>query len=178
MRRLLSLAVLALVGCLGRQLAAVPSLPPTEIAARTTVQRPALEQKAIYSGPPAREERNADLTVWWYLRAFRQAGVQPEDQLCVRAEYWAPGWVFYARSLDEQGVPHEALVINRKAEDCDNYDRCQYGEDIAVALGRAYLEQHVATGFRVKLASQAGNGEFIVFVPPNYVQGFLAAVPK
>ena len=185
----LCLIGLASSGCAGRCMMAVPKQSASEIAAGTRVEHPAFEQRAIYSDPLAQEWQVADgmptrdpievkRTLFWYLRAFRGSGT-PMQQLCVSAQYWSVGWIYYSRSLGSEGSEHPVVVINRKVMDCSvATGRCEYAEDLGVSLEAGYLERHKTTGFTVKLTSHAGDGEFLLSVPARYVQGFLTAVPK
>src|SRR5258708_3886553 len=109
---ILFLAGLVCSGGEGRRMMAVPTLPAADITAGTRVERPAFEDKAIYSGPVAQEWQREDgtptgdpsyvkRTLHWYLRAFR--GSDPAmQQLVVAVSYWNSGWIYYTRCLDSE----------------------------------------------------------------------------
>ncbi len=153
---------------------AVPSLSASQIAAQTTFERPAFEQKAIFKGPDAQDGYHEDRQTIWALRAFR--GPMNADQLVASLQYVGPQWIFYARALDAEGKDHPVVVIHRDVLHCGGVGLCTYDEAVGVTLPPGYLTAHAATGFRIRFSSLAGDGQVIVTVPPNYVQGFLTAV--
>jgi hypothetical protein len=179
MRARLVLALVAVVGRAppGPKLA---TLSAQQLQAQVTVDRSAFKTEDVYASTIV-SEGNVLLgdSTKYLLRTFiPRSGGAATHQLYIARVYEAPRWIFYSVAADEAGARYRVLPIDRQVVTCSGgHGQCAYAEDLGVDLPEQFLRDHAGSGFRIQLAADNGRGALVVAVPPNYVQGHLAALP-
>jgi hypothetical protein len=72
------------------------------------------------------------------------------------------------------GPSNSFKVISKEAGLCESRG-CMFKELLSIKVTDAFLKQNLKNGFEIKLGSKAGITT-VVFVPPQYIQGYLKAV--
>lgn len=65
-------------------------------------------------------------------------------------------------------------VISKEAGLCESRG-CMFKELLSIKVTDAFLKQNLKSGFELKIGSKAGITT-VVFIPPQYIQGYLKAV--
>lgn len=180
---LTSLAFLVAASC------ALPDMGPTPLTNAATVQTWTKQTNDPYTKtvsftgptqslpPAAQDDWHAGQ---WHLEASMHDGVLNDVvELSIyyyRSENW--GWAMLDRAYDIESNPLSVGVIVRRVEqgspDVDGVNVPDLAEFVTVALPRAYLESHRASGINLKVMGNGGAA--IVVVPAAYIDGFLAAL--
>lgn len=159
--------LLSLAGCARN----APSLivPATTWADRVKVSDDDYVKIRTYTGA-AVEGRNGSVM----LRAFQPRGATGAVtfQAYIVARY-AGEWYFHDRAHDIDGTQLPARFISRNVTSCRAI--CIKEEHVAIDVSREYLWQRVDRGVDVQLSGKGGKQQF--FLPPAYIEAFLAELP-
>ena len=145
---------------------------PASVAAAVVKQQSKFDANPVYVGPNIEE---SGLLSSHHVRLFRTEGVNGlVTGISVMFLYTGTGWVFYETASMEGGQNLKLQDIDRQALACSR-GTCTYKETTHAQLPVGYLESVAKSGFQLRY--NAKRGSTVVTVPPNYIQGFLAAVP-
>jgi len=169
--------LLASLVCVVALLAGCASLPtlsqqtPEQIASRSAVRRDEFTKMTFVDG------QHVLFGDWgqnrYYLGAARQGETgEPVYSLAMFSRRtFREGWAFWNSASDSDG----AKLPTEKAGS-DVTEGGGTSEAVQVVLSRAYLDQHIETGVKLKIY---GRGvEQILEVPGNYIKGFLMKVDQ
>ena len=112
---------------------------------------------------------------WWlYIRRVRLIKPRIDGQHPAIHQiyfiYSAHGWQFFHAAVDVHQQELDFVQISRKV----GY-RGKISEHFAVNVSREYLESRVETGLTLAIYND-GNNRSTVYLPPQYIQGYLAAL--
>lgn len=88
-------------------------------------------------------------------------------------------WAFYESASLEGGAILKLLDADRQVG--NGYFRPANGylsETVQVRLPPGYLEKNLTSGFDIRFNAKRPRNFDVLHVPSNYIQGFLAAIPK
>lgn len=107
-----------------------------------------------------------------FLRAFANEDLQAVYQIYV-VELTGE-WKFLSDAYSSDGDRLPTQVIDRKMGGCSAHGCAMY-EHVGISVTRAFLDRHRDDGFQVKVIGT--HGATIRTFSPQYIQGFLAALP-
>jgi hypothetical protein len=127
----------------------------------------------IYQGPPLNTMDQANTYEMFSLRSEQSSQGAKTYELIAQLTYFTQ-WRYYdAASLE--GAPATTFkVVSREAGACGDRG-CIFRELLSIPLTETFLKEHLKNGFQIKIASKSGLTS-VLFVPPQYIRGYLQAV--
>ena len=126
-----------------------------------------------FQGPPINTMDEANTYEMFSLRAEQSKQGTKTYQLIAQLTYFSQ-WRYYD-SATQEGYPASAFqVIGREAGACGERG-CIFREVLSISLTEAFLKDRQSKGFIVNVSSKSGI-KTELYVPPQYIQGYLQAV--
>ena len=126
-----------------------------------------------YQGPPINSMDETDTYQMFSIRGERTSQGAKTFEILAQLTYFSK-WRYYdAASL--KGKPLTTFkVVGREAGACGDRG-CIFRELLSISVTEAFLKDHLDKGFQISLSSKTGN-ETILYIPPQYIKGYLMAV--
>ncbi len=145
---------------------------PASVAAAVVKQQTKFDPNPVYISPNMEE---SGLLSSHHVRLFRTEGSNGlVTGISVMFIYTGGGWAFYETASMEGGRTLELENVDRQVFACSS-GTCTYKETTHARLPVGYLESAAESGFQLRYNAKRGNT--VVTVPPNFIKGFLAAIP-
>ena len=126
-----------------------------------------------YQGPPINTMDEANTYEMFSLRTEQPKQGAKTYELIAQLTYFSQ-WRYY-ESASQEGSPATTFkVVGREAGDCGERG-CIFREVVSIQLSEAFLKDRVKKGFIIALSSKTGV-KTELFVPPQYIQGYMQAV--
>lgn len=126
-----------------------------------------------YTGPSINTMDEANTYEMFNLRtAESQQGVKTYE-IQVHLTYFNQVRDYNSASL-MGGPASNFKVISKEAGLCESRG-CMFKELLSIKVTDAFLKQNLKNGFELKIGSKVGITT-VVFIPPQYIQGYLKAV--
>ena len=126
-----------------------------------------------YTGPSINSMDESNTYQMFNLKAEQTKQGTKSYELLVHLTYFSQMRNYDAANLEN--VPSTTFkVISREAGMCEARG-CMFKELLSIQVSDAFLKDHIKNGFQLNLSSKAGVSSTI-FVPPQYLQGYLKAV--
>jgi len=126
-----------------------------------------------YIGPPINTMDAANTYEMFSLRSEQTKQGVKTYELLVHLTYFSQ-WRYYdSASLANAPAP-TFKVISREAGVCEA-SGCTFKELLSISLTDAFLKDHLKNGFQMNISSKSGV-KTDLYVPPQYIQGYLKAV--
>jgi hypothetical protein len=126
-----------------------------------------------YLGPSINTMDEANTYEMFNLRtAETQQGVK-NYELQVHLTYFNQVRDYNSASLVNSPVSN-FKVISKEAGLCESRG-CMFKELLSIKVTDSFLKQNIKKGFELKISSKAGVTT-VVYIPPQYIQGYLKAV--
>ena len=127
----------------------------------------------IYQGPPINTMDEANTYEMFSLRAEQSKQGGKTYELVAQLTYFSQ-WRYYD-SASQEGTPATSFkVVGREAGACGDRG-CIFREVLSVQLTEAFLKDKMKKGFVITLSAKSGM-KTELFVPPQYIQGYMQAV--
>jgi hypothetical protein len=138
----------------------------------TVTPNPATSGKT-YLGPSINTMNEFNTYEMFNLRtAETQQGIKTFE-LQVHLTYFNQMRDYNSASLIN-GPANSFKIISKEAGLCESRG-CMFKELLSIKVTDAFLKQNLKNGFELKIGSKAGITT-VVYIPPQYIQGFLKAV--
>ena len=126
-----------------------------------------------YQGPPINTMDEANTYEMFSLRAEQPKQGAKTYELVAQLTYFSQ-WRYYD-SASQEGIPATTFkVVGREAGACGERG-CIFREALSVQLPEAFLKDKMKKGFILTVSSKTGI-KTELYVPPQYIQGFMQAV--
>jgi len=126
-----------------------------------------------YQGPPINTMDEANTYEMFSLRSEQPLQGPKTYELVAQLTYFSK-WRYYD-SASQEGAPASAFkVVGREAGACGDRG-CIFREVLSVQLTEAFLKDKMKKGFIMTVSSKSGI-KTELFVPPQYIQGYMQAV--
>ena len=126
-----------------------------------------------YQGPPINTMDEANTYEMFSLRTEQSKQGAKTYELVAQLTYFSQ-WRYY-ESASQEGTPVTTFkVVGREAGACGDRG-CIFREVLSVQLPEAFIKNKMKNGFVITLSSKTGV-KTELFVPPQYIQGYLQAV--
>ena len=126
-----------------------------------------------YQGPPINTMDEANTYEMFSLRAEQSKQGVKTYELVAQLTYFSQ-WRYY-ESASQEGTPATSFkVIGREAGACGDRG-CIFREVLSVQLTEIFLKDKLKKGFVITLSAKNGM-KTDLFVPPQYIQGYMQAV--
>ena len=126
-----------------------------------------------FQGPPINSMDENNTYQMFSLRAEQPRQGAKSYELVAQLTYFSQ-WRYYD-SASQEGVPASTFkVVGREAGACGDRG-CIFREVLSVQLTEAFLKDRMKKGFIMTVSSKSGI-KTELFVPPQYIQGYMQAV--
>jgi hypothetical protein len=126
-----------------------------------------------YQGPPINTMDEANTYEMFSLRTEQPKQGAKTYELIAQLTYFSQ-WRYY-ESASQEGSPATTFkVVGREAGACGERG-CIFREVVSIQLSEAFLKDRSKKGFIITLSSKTGV-KTELFVPPQYIQGYMQAV--
>jgi len=126
-----------------------------------------------YQGPPINSMDETNTYQMFSLRTEQPKQGAKTYELIAQLTYFSQ-WRYYDSAFQE-GVPASTFkVVGREAGACGDRG-CIFREVLSVQLTEAFLKERLKKGFILTVSSKSGI-KTELFVPPQYIQGYMQAV--
>ena len=126
-----------------------------------------------YQGPPINTMDEANTYEMFSLRAEQAKQGTKTYELVAQLTYFSQ-WRYYD-SATQEGTPATTFkVVGREAGACGERG-CIFREVLSVQLTEAFLKDKMKKGFIMTVSSKTGI-KTELYVPPQYIQGYMQAV--
>jgi hypothetical protein len=171
-RLTLSIAIcIALIGCASND-KKISSWEVNDVYHSTIVTANPAGGKS-YLGPSINSMDDDNTYEMFNLRSDQSTGGDKTKELQVHLTYFKQVRNYDSASL-LNGPVSSFKVISKEAGLCEARG-CIFKELLSVKLSDGFLKQNMKEGFQLTLSSKAGVST-VVFVPPQYIKGYLKAV--
>jgi hypothetical protein len=171
-RLTLSIAIcIALIGCASND-KKISSWEVNDVYHSTIVTANPAGGKS-YLGPSINSMDDDNTYEMFNLRSDQSTGGDKTYELQVHLTYFKQVRNYDSASL-LNGPVSSFKVISKEAGLCEARG-CIFKELLSVKLSDGFLKQNMKEGFQLTLSSKAGVST-VVFVPPQYIKGYLKAV--
>ena len=141
---------------------------------RSTIVTPnTVTGEKTYVGPAINTMDAANTYEMYSLRSEETKQGLKSYELLVHLTYFSQ-WRYYDSATLENTPSSSFKVISREAGVCEEKG-CILKELLSIKLTDAFLKDHVGNGFQVSISSKAGMKSDL-YVPPEYIKGYLKAV--
>ena len=106
------------------------------------------------------------------IRSFKGSS-KITHQVYIYIDY-SNDWQFFERANLLGGTPLNMVKINQKVKYCKSYG-CEFEEIVGINFTHQELKNFESSGLAIKLYAKSGHTR-VINIPPNYIQGQLAAV--
>lgn len=126
-----------------------------------------------YQGPPINSMDESNTYQMFSIRGERSSQGTKTFEILAQLTYFSQ-WRYYdAASLE--GKPLTTFkVVGREAGACGDRG-CIFRELLSISINEAFLKQYIDKGFEINLSSKTGKST-VLFIPPQYIKGYLMAV--
>jgi hypothetical protein len=126
-----------------------------------------------YVGPPINTEDANNTYEMYHLKGDKSKQGVKSFELIVQLTYF--GQMRYYESATLNSTPSTTFkVVSRDAGICEARG-CIFRELLSISLSDAFLKDNAKKGFQLSISSKAG-AKSDLFIPPQYIQGYLKAV--
>lgn len=126
-----------------------------------------------YQGPPINSMDENNTYQMFSLRTEQPKQGAKTYELVAQLTYFSQ-WRYY-ESASQEGAPATTFkVVGREAGACGDRG-CIFREVLSVQLTEAFLKDRMKKGFIMTVSSKSGI-KTELFVPPQYIQGYMQAV--
>ena len=126
-----------------------------------------------YQGPPINTMDEANTYEMFSLRAEQTKQGAKTYELIAQLTYFSQ-WRYYD-SASQEGTPATTFkVVGREAGACGDRG-CIFREVVSIQLPEAFLKDKMKKGFIMTVSSKSGI-KTELYVPPQYIQGYMQAV--
>lgn len=126
-----------------------------------------------YQGPPINTMDEANTYEMFSLRAEQtKVGVKTYE-LVAQLTYFSQ-WRYYDSAILENTPATTFKVVGREAGACGERG-CIFREVLSIQLTEAFLKDKMKKGFIITVSSKSGI-KTELYVPPQYIQGYMQAV--
>lgn len=126
-----------------------------------------------YQGPPINTMDEANTYEMFSLRAEQPKQGAKTYELVAQLTYFSQ-WRYYD-SASQEGAPATTFkVVGREAGACGERG-CIFREVLSIQLTEAFLKEKMKKGFIMTVSSKTGI-KTELYVPPQYIQGYMQAV--
>ena len=126
-----------------------------------------------YQGPPINTMDETNTYEMFSLRAEQPKQGAKMYELNAQLTYFSQ-WRYYDSAMLENTPATTFKVVGREAGACGDRG-CIFREVVSIQLPEAFLKDKMKKGFIITLSSKTGM-KTELFVPPQYIQGYLQAV--
>ena len=126
-----------------------------------------------YQGPPINTMDEANTYEMFSLRAEQAKQGTKTYELVAQLTYFTK-WRYYDSASLVNAPATTFKVVGREAGACGERG-CMFREVLSVQLTEAFLKDHMKKGFILTVSSKLGI-KTELFVPPQYIQGYMQAV--
>ena len=127
-----------------------------------------------YQGPPINTMDEANTYEMFSIRADQSKQGVKTYELVAQLTYFSQ-WRYYDSATLENAPATTFKVVGREAGACGDRG-CIFREVLAVQLTDAFLKDHMKNGFIITVASSKTGIKTELFVPPQYLKGYMQAV--
>ncbi|WP_068320732.1 hypothetical protein [Polynucleobacter yangtzensis] len=127
----------------------------------------------IYQGPPINTIDEANTYEMFSLRAEQTKQGAKTYELVAQLTYFSQ-WRYYDSAILENTPATTFKVVGREAGACGERG-CIFREVLSIQLTEAFLKDKMKKGFIMTVSSKAGI-KTELYVPPQYIQGYMQAV--
>lgn len=142
---------------------------PASIAQGINYQRNEFRKTATYRGPNCATTVNDEVR----LIAIKDEKLNALTYGIYVSDYYNYAWRYYDSAYDSEGNKLPLMVLKRDVVGCRS--GCSFEEQLALDVGKDYLDKHRATGIRFQISG--GGAQEVFEVPGLYVDTFLKSVP-
>jgi hypothetical protein len=126
-----------------------------------------------YQGPPINTMDEANTYEMFSLRAEQTKQGAKTYELVAQLTYFSQ-WRYYDSAILENTPATTFKVVGREAGACGERG-CIFREVLSIQLTEAFLKDKMKKGFIMTVSSKAGI-KTELYVPPQYIQGYMQAV--
>ena len=126
-----------------------------------------------YQGPPINTMDEANTYEMFSLRAEQTKQGAKTYELVAQLTYFSQ-WRYYDSAILENTPATTFKVVGREAGACGERG-CIFREVLSIQLTEAFLKDRMKKGFIMTVSSKSGI-KTELYVPPQYIQGYLQAV--
>jgi len=126
-----------------------------------------------YQGPPINTMDEANTYEMFSLRAEQPKQGAKTYELNAQLTYFSQ-WRYYDSAMLENTPNTTFKVVGREAGACGERG-CIFREVVSIQIPEAFLKDKMKKGFIITLSAKNGMKSEL-FVPPQYIQGFMQAV--
>ncbi|QWD69133.1 hypothetical protein AOC21_04400 [Polynucleobacter sp. VK25] len=126
-----------------------------------------------YQGPPINTMDEANTYEMFSLRAEQPKQGAKTYELNAQLTYFSQ-WRYYDSAILENTPATTFKVVGREAGACGDRG-CIFREVVSIQLPEAFLKDKMKKGFILTVSSKSGI-KTELFVPPQYIQGYMQAV--
>lgn len=126
-----------------------------------------------YQGPPINTMDEANTYEMFSLRAEQTKQGAKTYELVAQLTYFSQ-WRYYDSAILENTPATTFKVVGREAGACGERG-CIFREVLSVQLPEAFLKDKMKKGFIMTVSSKTGI-KTELYVPPQYIQGYMQAV--
>jgi hypothetical protein len=140
---------------------------------QSTIATPNGSGGKTYVGPSINTMDESNTYEMFNLRSEQSPQGAQTYELQVHLTYYSQIRNYDAANLEN--VPASTFkVISREAGLCEARG-CMFKELLSIKLTDAFLKDHIKNGFQLDISSKSGIST-VLFVPPQYLKGYLKAV--
>ena len=126
-----------------------------------------------YQGPPINTMDEANTYEMFSLRAEQPKQGAKSYELVAQLTYFSQ-WRYYDSAILENTPATTFKVVGREAGACGDRG-CIFREVVSIQLPEAFIKDKMKKGFILTVSSKSGI-KTELFVPPQYIQGYMQAV--
>ena len=126
-----------------------------------------------YQGPPINTMDEVNTYEMFSLRAEQTKQGAKTYELVAQLTYFSQ-WRYYDSAILENTPASTFKVVGREAGACGERG-CIFREVLSIQLTEAFLKDRMKKGFIMTVSSKSGI-KTELYVPPQYIQGYLQAV--
>ncbi len=126
-----------------------------------------------YQGPPINTMDEANTYEMFSLRTEQTKQGTKTYELIAQLTYFSQ-WRYYESASQESSPASTFKVVGREAGACGERG-CIFREVVSIQLSEAFLKDRLKKGFILTLSSKTGV-KTDLFLPPQYIQGYMQAV--
>ena len=126
-----------------------------------------------YQGPPINTMDEANTYEMFSLRAEQTKQATKTYELVAQLTYFSQ-WRYYDSAILENMPATTFKVVGREAGACGERG-CIFREVLSIQLTEAFLKEKMKKGFIMTVSSKTGIKTGL-YVPPQYIQGYMQAV--
>lgn len=126
-----------------------------------------------YQGPPINTMNQANTYEMFSIRAEQSKQGSKTYELNAQLTYFSQ-WRYYDSAMLENTPATTFKVVGREAGACEDRG-CIFREVVSMQLTEAFLKDKIKNGFIITLSAKNGM-KTELFVPPQYIQGYMQAV--